>query len=403
MSVDSLMLGANAVRTVHDYVKLPGYYKVPELDGTGKTREYVDEGDLWRDAIASNHEPVEGSRVLLRQFLLSHWVPRVPGLYWKAESDQLRASADSHVLQANSRDARFNRYVYAPTGKTLQILGGVGNVRLLPTASGRLICASSSGEYWRGVPILIRADAWEALGEIPTGLKADVTGVWTAMPRDASEGLGGEAGIPRCCLVVNKAADVQFSRDSKDGYGSAWTLFERRDRDTNLLSYDFTYSVFAVSSKGQGPADGSFNSDNEAADYLRQYVTMFQGQVLTDYDELMPHFDALLPINELMSREVDPRKLRSFVERVKRRALSNETIKYDELPKVLMSNFDQEELRLLALDYLSLRLEDLIGPAGAKADAVSALITYCEEQDRLPELVAGAIQMRPAVSQRLAA
>lgn len=403
MSVDSLLLGANAVRTVHDYVKLPGYYKLPELDGSGKTQEYVDEGEFWRDAIEPNTTLGEGCRVRLRQFLVSHWVPRVPGLYWKANSDQLRARADSHVLQPNSEDARYNRYVYAPTGKTLQILGGVGNVRLLPTDSGHLICASSSGEYWRGIPILVRPEVWQSLGEIPSGRRANVTGVWTAMPRDTSQGLGGEAGIPRYCLAVNRLADLQFSQEAKDGYSSAWTLFERRDRDTNLLSYDFTYSVFAVSSKGTKPADGSFNSDNEAADYLREYVTMFQGQVLTDYDEVKPHFDALLPINELMSREVDPRRLRTFVERVKRGALSNETIKYEELPRVLMANFDQEELRLLALDYLTLRLEDLIGATAGKADAVSALITYCEEQNRLPELVAGTIQMRPGVSQWLAA
>lgn len=399
MSVETLMLGANAVRTAQDYVKLRGYNSLPEVDGAGRPQEYLDEEEFWLDAIGPASTLREGSRIVLRKFLLSHWVPRVPGLYWKGTSGQLRASACAHIIQPDSEE---DFVLYAPAGKTLQILGGVGNVRLSPSVSGQVVCASSSGEYWCGIPILIRPEAWQSLGEIQSGLRADVTGVWTAMPRDATQGLGGEEGIPRCCLVVNRSDDIQFLRESKDGYSSAWTLFERRDRYTNLLNYDFAYCVFRVSSKSATPA-GYFNNDKDAAGWLQEYVNRYQGQVLTDYDEREVHFDAALPINELMSNEVDPGVIRAFVARVKRGALSPDTVRYDALPQILVSKFNNEELRELVLDCLQLDLENIVGTAAGKADVVTALMTFCEEQNSLPELVAGIVQMRPDLSKQLAA
>ena len=124
--------------------------------------------------------------------------------------------------------------------------------------------------------------------------------------------------------------------------------------------------------------------------------------MLTDFDERLPRFDAFLPISELMSREVDPVKLRSFVERVKKNALSPETVRYNHLPQVLMANFDLEELRLLAFDYLGLSLQDLIGATAGKADAVDALISFCEQEERLADLVTGVVKERKSLVELLA-
>ncbi|MGD1993036.1 MAG: hypothetical protein PVI59_07580, partial [Anaerolineae bacterium] len=123
--------------------------------------------------------------------------------------------------------------------------------------------------------------------------------------------------------------------------------------------------------------------------------------VLTDFDQELPQFDAWLPINELMSHQVDPRRLRALITRVKEGALSSERVQYQALPGVLMTHFDIEELRILAADYLALDLEDLVGPAAGKADHVHALVDFCDEQERTAELVAGVIQERHETAKEL--
>ena len=69
----------------------------------------------------------------------------------------LRDAARFETLQTDHRFA-----IYSPAGKTMHILGGVGNVRLLPSGQSQLLCASSSGEDWRGIPVLLEGEAFQA-------------------------------------------------------------------------------------------------------------------------------------------------------------------------------------------------------------------------------------------------
>lgn len=405
MSNDTLLRAVTAVRTAQDYVTLPGYRALPTQAPSPTVREYRDEKDFWADVLRGN-EPGEklrsGDQVVLKGFRLAAWVPRVPGLYWKDESRRLRAAAESERLPPGSALG-----VYTPVGQTRRILGGVGNVRLLPSGTGRLIGASSSGMYWQGIPMLVQDEAWRAHGDIPAGIEADVQGVWTPMPREYAQMLGGDAGIPRYCLVVDRREQVVPQKTGWGGWSSAWTIFEYRGTD-DRLTYDFAYCTFEVR-----PDTALLRPEDYiaprirptielATDFLADYIEHYHGQVLTDFDEEVPRFDALLPVNELMSREIDPGRLRAFVERVKKQALSPETVRYERLPGILMQHFGAIELRTLALDYLGLELEHLVGLDAGLTDQVDALMDYCERQDRLEELVTGVVQERPQLRDELA-
>jgi hypothetical protein len=399
----------NAVRAAQDYAMLSGYGEIQSVHPPKSVHEYTDEESFWHEVLGSGLNSSAVKTVHLRAFGLSRWVPRVPGLYWKDTAQQLRQRAAQYrlpvqVIQPNTYDAMPGA-IFSPTGKTLRLLGGVGNVRLLPTISGTLFVASSSGKYWQGVPVLLRPDVWQKLGNIEEGTVADIRGTWTPMPRDVAQGLGGEAGIPRYCLVVAEARHIKRKPGAQmGGLSSAWTLFERRDPQTNLSRLDFAYCLF----KANGAGTLSTNipgllEEDAAGDWLRAYVDGFNGQALTDYDEEMPRLNPLLPINELMSRDIRPGRLRAFIDEVKQQALSPEVLNYDELPELLVKHFSAEELTTLALDYLSLELENLIGQVAGKAELVTALIGYCREQRRLPELIVGVISERPHLSVELAA
>jgi hypothetical protein len=398
---DTLLRAVTAVRTAKDYVALPGYRALPPQAPSATVWEYRDEKDFWADVLGDGkpgQRLVAGDQVSLKTFRLSTWVPRVPGLYWKAESRRLRAAAQGERLPPGA-----GLGIYTPVGKTLQVMGGVGNVRLLPAGSGRVICASSSGFYWQGVPVLVQNDAWQAYGDVPAGLECDLTGTWTPMPREHAQVLGGDAGIPRYCLVVNQRQDITPLKDAWPGSSSAWTLFEYQDMDSRS-HYDFVYCTWELNrgSPLRRPAEEDAHNTSEASEFLQEYMHQYHGEAMTDFDEEMPHFDAYLPVNELMNRQVDPARLRAFVERIKKQALSPEAVRYEELPKLLLKHFDADELRMLALDHLGLDLLKLIGPTAGLVDKVDALVQYCERNDRLEDLATGMIQERPQVRDELA-
>jgi hypothetical protein len=128
-----------------------------------------------------------------------------------------------------------------------------------------------------------------------------------------------------------------------------------------------------------------------------------QTSALTDFDQTEPRFNAYLPVSELMSHQINHSRLRSFVERVKNNVLSTETVKYDALSGILMKHFSIEELRILAIDYVQVDLENLVAPIVGKAYQVEALTRYCEERDLSKNLIIGCIQRRPELERELAA
>ncbi|MGD1994900.1 MAG: hypothetical protein PVI59_17030, partial [Anaerolineae bacterium] len=279
MSLNTLVRGAHALRTVQDYVKLPGYYASAEAEPTPALREYRSEKDFWYETLGHREDiepPQAGDAISLTKFRLSEWVPRVPGLYWKDESLKLRDAARYEILQT---DRRFT--VYSPAGKTMHILGGVGNVRLLPSGQSQLLCASSSGEYWRGVPILLEGDAFQEYRDAPDGIIVSLEGRWRPLPAEYARQLGSDAGIPRYCLVVDAADHVAVLNDGSSWswkcQSSAWTLFEYRDED-NLPRYDFAYCTFrAFRSRADHLRDASH--------FIRDYIDQRHGTVLTDFDQ----------------------------------------------------------------------------------------------------------------------
>jgi hypothetical protein len=273
----------------------------------------------------------------------------------------------------------------------------------LPTSSGRVICASSSGDYWQGVPVLVQGEAFQVYGNIPVGLKAEIHGVWSPMPREHAQGLGGDAGIPRYCLVVSHGGEINPLEEVRYGLSSAWTLCEHREPDSRL-KYSFIFCTFDTKRQTSllRTTNEGFYSTGDAVGFIKEYIDKIRGQALTDFDEEIPNFDSQLPVAEMMSRRIDSGRLRTFVDRIKKQALSPETVRYEIIPQMLMGNFSIEELRALAFDFLALDLTHLVGPSAGKADQVDRLIEYCEQQDRLEDLAAGIIQERPQLQDKLA-
>lgn len=391
-----------ALQAAEDYADLPRYNRISQENSNGNIHKYDDESHFWDDILG--HRGNENrlrphDKVFLKGFAVSQWIPRVPGLFWKNESRLLRQEAFNGL---ESYDQGI--LIFDPLGKTMRILGGIGNLRLLPNSSGRLICASSSGEYWRGIPILLNEDAWHACADLYSGSIVDIQGNWELLPHEQSILIGADKGIPRGCIIVSDITRRGYERQSIPGSCAAWSLYEYRDENM-LLNYSYTYRTFQIDCSGKCNTIGQYD-DNEEIDraslFIEDYLEHRGGIALTDFDETEPRFNAFLPVSEVMSQEIDHRKLRSFVERVKNQALSPEVIRYNALPGILMRNFSLEELGILAIDYVRVDLEALIAPIAGKASQVDALIRYCEEKDLIKDLIMGCIQSVPRLETELA-
>lgn len=437
MSVEALARGLMALQVSEEYARTPGYYAVTAPNNGRRSWEYQHEGDFWRDLIPDDISVRTpkiccGDSVNLRMFRISSWLPRVPGLFWKEESRRIRGASEneflrrayhidgpatfrpsgywndssnllSNVFAESSVD--FNRndvepVIFNPLGKSYQVLGGVGNLRLLPSSSDALLCATSSGTYWRGIPVLVRGDAFENLSNIPAHRYVDISGVWASMPREYAGLLGGDNGIPRGCILVEERNSIvrkipKLISDRFWGDSAAWTLFEYRD-DSGLIRNAYSYVIFQAGYGGglsyldqRTDYDPDSAGDSAgAASWLRSYVDFYKGSILTEYDQYLPSLGVMLPLNEMHSG-VNIRTLKSFIERVIKRALSPETVNYDAVAPFLMNYLNLQDLKILVYRYLGINIELIISPGAIKSQAIEAILQYCEENSLMEKLVFG--------------
>jgi hypothetical protein len=405
VSANLFLCWAHAKRALLDYVKLPGYLAAAPLaaplgqqiasffrrgwhKGSERVRQdFRTEEAFWKVVHERSESPLRpGAPICLNGFFLSSWVPRVSGLYFRAGSDELRLRSESNILRYEGE-----LVVYTPFGKSRRILGGIGTVRFRPSLEARLIGATSSGWASCGVPVLVRGQALKRLDEDVDWLQATLSGRWCSMPREFACDLGDTSDYPRSCLVVEDRRDIEVlgRRDRNVPLrGAYWKLFECREQDTALPWAHFAYSEFDIAD----PANLK-----EASEWVGDYQREQHGRAITDCDEQQPAEDAELPLIDLMAGGLGNR-VRQVVRRVQRMVEDTKGDFKVRLSRALVDHFDQGELEMMVRRYLDIPLERIVGRTLGTADQVDSLVDYCDQQDRLLDLVAALKECRPAAA-----
>jgi hypothetical protein len=305
-------------------------------------RTYRSNGDLWNDVL---EERVRANRIVhLEEFALSEWFPLTPGLFHTQEALSSREEAQHYVIDDFAGPDRLARLeheigrpvssgaleratqgmlrVYSPHGKLGMMGGGVGCVRLNPRRLDPdyvwFMSASSTRRAHEGFPVMVAAGLYDrfidALAE-RGGLTCRLTGRLHVVPEAFDPLFRRVVGVPRVYLLAEQIEPRPGDRDQPflatgavtfeapwsdepEGWGSEWEP---------ARGLHGAYVTFAP---------GRPSSVREAVEWLAEtYVEgLFDGRVVTDFDELVPRFaDAPFALARLSASALEPRAVNRVV------------------------------------------------------------------------------------------
>lgn len=304
-----------AAKTIIDYLEVPNYLYVKSKAVIEGYKEYSSEESYWRDLLGpafyrgnlKNPRIYSDDVIVLKNFQLSQWYPRIPGLYWTGEGFYLRLLAKqniniSHVLGIH----------YQPENKRQMMRGGMGTLRTNENNKLRLYGATSSGNLNAAIPVLISKNVSKNLLRFTKRnplIEVDLQGVIRPIPLTYENTYWVEH-IPKLCLCVNSILNVKKYISDFPVSASAWTIYYN-PKEKEEKKYGYTYASF-------NPIDES--SIIDATTWINNYIfeyTKGKGIPLTDFDEETPRFTtAVLSMKDVMTENVDFKRLNSFFEGV---------------------------------------------------------------------------------------
>lgn len=115
-----------------DYLEIPNYLYIKSKGLIEGEKIYDSEEHYWNDLLGpafhsrrlKNPRIHEGDVVVLKNFQLSAWFPRVPGLYWTSYGNRLRRQTEGKETYSHALG-----FHYEPYHKGQMVHGGLGTVR----------------------------------------------------------------------------------------------------------------------------------------------------------------------------------------------------------------------------------------------------------------------------------
>jgi hypothetical protein len=334
---------------------------------------FVEDWRFWRHVFA---RPDSWDQTfLLRNVVLSQWVPRVPGLYWSEGATKLRRLGDSAIEYTSERWR-----VLQPLGKSQKVFGGVGTLKFPPDSRGRRLVSLCTGlNASAGIPALISPEVWwhHRLGE--GRLLSDLWAKWVYMSEAGwAERFPSIKGIPKSYLAVERPEQVHRSKDNMPIpiQFHPCTVMEYSQGDAKL--FDFVYATADTAKPNYRSLVESFFEEYKNAG--GRY-----GRYLLSGDIGDPWWEAEFESPEALRRAVPGAKsqLELLQARVRRESFNGQNL--DSIVQLLAGTYDNNGLN---------RISTLIGisPAHwytgrAAADSAVELLQLCVERNKVEELL----------------
>jgi hypothetical protein len=375
MTVAELYRCARSLEAVENYALASSgtTNEILEDDAEQERWDFVpDDEHFWRKMLV-NPSDVWNRRFDFYGVALSTWVARVPGLFWSEGARALRRINDDAVEEYKSRDW----IVLKPHGKSQQVLGGIGTLKLPPDENGRRLVTLSGGyNASSGIPALISPEVWEH-HRLADGSILNLWAKWQPMSAEWAARFPSIRGIPRGYLVVsdpdqvrralNENAPIQFH---------PCTVMEYYQGDAKL--YDF---VFAT-------------ADTRVRNYRKRVEDFFAdykdargrfGKYLISADIADPLWEAEFDTPEALRRTELGAKSQLELLQARVRGDSFKGRNLELILQVLAREYDNDGLR---------RVSEMVGipsahwfTGAAAADSCTQLLHVCLERGKVEELL----------------
>jgi hypothetical protein len=275
----------------------PLLYK-PTRPADGNTEEFSSEEQFWEKASS-----IIFASVHLKQFRLSDWFPRTPGVYWS------RRGIDARRSTYNSRttyDRQLGR-IFAPQAKMSLIEdGGIGTIRLRPRRIEGSDCwfatAVKGSQCAGGIPLAL-PQAFLSGGNVTWGDTVNLSGTVRFLQDAALHDVAAYVhhASPVMVFVEKVESAAQSHRSTIPVTITPVALFDQSSNESE--NQYVQHSGFGYTFVQSGSDARQLDS---AADWIERYAEKHGGKVVTNFDECSPVLaDAPLSYQRLVARTYD--------------------------------------------------------------------------------------------------
>ena len=295
-----------AARWIIDYLEIPNYLSVKARSVMDGEKVYTSEKQYWRDLLGpvfyksrrKNPTLKEGDVVVLKNFQLSQWSPRYPGLYWSHSGEAIRQLTENQLQHNKALGLHYN-----PNDKRERMLrGGMGTVRLKQHDRQSIYGATTSGNLDASIPIVISSNVAKNVIRFTKKnplIEIDLKGIVRIVPLTYQFEYWSPH-IPKLCVYVSSILNIKKYISDFSLNATAWTIYHNPRAKKGIDKFGYTYCHF-------NPIDES--NIIEATDWVNNYIDSYtngKGIALTDYDEKIPRFStAKLPLSDIMEGNID--------------------------------------------------------------------------------------------------
>jgi nucleoside phosphorylase len=268
---------------------------------------YTEVGAVWKD-IFGHKGFFETKRVVLDRMYLTDWVPRSPGQYHTTGAAKARDDARHYLITDQRRravltaDSDENLEVFDPYGKHLMMRGGVGCHRLtLKRVAGaelKLLGVTSTGVPHDGLVVALPPELYRKVGgpiDEYGAIFCWLTGQVRFLPKPNPSGddlfFRWGTGIPRMFVQVDDLRVLQAKPLPRHWLHVTAAVTFRGEVHGRQGDY-FTYGYFNPAQPG---------GIEQCVEWIKnRYVAgLYNGQVLTDFDEQSSWFEDSHPVISL--------------------------------------------------------------------------------------------------------
>lgn len=352
---------------------------IPSNDGTFR---FYDDGEFWREIINNPDHFWDKTFQLRSRVVLSEWIARVPGLYWKKGSEILRDVTESAIEQIGNV-----HNVLQPIDKSQVVMGGIGTIRLPPNDAGyRLVSISTGVNTSSGIPLLIAPEVWDTLslkeGSVINRMKV----VWRKMPIGwQSNFFFGKENMPRGCFTISDIDSISYSKQILPTVFHPFTIMEY----STDSGYFFDYVFLTVTNEQR-------DYRSKVQEFFEHYKKRFgnDGTYILESDVSMPFLDAqYLTPADLRKNQYGESQLDILIKRIKGDTFQGKTI--DNIIKAINENYTSQNIEELGKS-IGLQPFKWITPDPVAKLSIK-LLDYCIDNDKVDALLDLLVEANPKI------